>query len=151
MLWVWIQLSRGVLETTLCDKVCQWFSPSTPVSSTNKTDRHDIAEILKVALNTITLKLEICDTSDIYVFVPILSFLFIDYRMLFTFNGMNVNQKKHDENIYKFDRLIIYTVKPVYKGHTTEPENVAFMNRCTLYTGTNYMHKSLMGIWGFSM
>jgi hypothetical protein len=34
----------------------QWFSPGIPVSSTNKTDRHDIAEILlKVALNTITL------------------------------------------------------------------------------------------------
>ena len=30
------------------------FSSSTPVSSTNKTDRHDITEILlKVALNTI--------------------------------------------------------------------------------------------------
>jgi magnesium-transporting ATPase (P-type) len=41
-------------------KVCQWlatgrlFSPGSPVSSTNKTDRHDIAEILlKVALDTI--------------------------------------------------------------------------------------------------
>jgi hypothetical protein len=32
------------------------FSPGTPVSSTNKTDCHDIIEILlKVALNTITL------------------------------------------------------------------------------------------------
>jgi hypothetical protein len=32
----------------------QWFSPGPPVSSTNKTDRHDITEILlKVALNTI--------------------------------------------------------------------------------------------------
>jgi hypothetical protein len=32
------------------------FSPGTPVSFTNKSDRHDIAEILlKVALNTITL------------------------------------------------------------------------------------------------
>jgi hypothetical protein len=32
------------------------FSPGTPVSSTNKTDRHDIYEILsKVVLNTITL------------------------------------------------------------------------------------------------
>jgi hypothetical protein len=31
-----------------------WFSPGTPVSSTNKTDCHDITEILlKVALNTI--------------------------------------------------------------------------------------------------
>jgi hypothetical protein len=51
---------RSVLDTTLCDKVCQWlatdlwFSPGTPVSSTNKTDRHDITEILlKVALTTI--------------------------------------------------------------------------------------------------
>jgi hypothetical protein len=31
-----------------------WFSPDNPVSSTNKTDRHDITEIvLKVVLNTI--------------------------------------------------------------------------------------------------
>jgi len=31
----------------------QWFSPGTPVSSTNKTDRHDITEILlEVALKT---------------------------------------------------------------------------------------------------
>jgi hypothetical protein len=36
----------------------QWFSPGTFVSSTNKTDRHDITEILlKVELNTITLNL----------------------------------------------------------------------------------------------
>ena len=35
---------------------CSRFSPGTPVSSTNKTDHHDIAEILlKVVLNTITL------------------------------------------------------------------------------------------------
>jgi hypothetical protein len=44
----------------ICEKVCQWlatgqwFSPGTPISSTNKTDSHDISEILlKVALNTI--------------------------------------------------------------------------------------------------
>jgi hypothetical protein len=53
-----------VLDTTLCDKICQWLvvnwwlSPGTPISSTNKTDRHDITQILlKVALNTITLSL----------------------------------------------------------------------------------------------
>ena len=34
------------------------FSPDSPVSSTNKTDLHDIAEILlKVALNTIAITL----------------------------------------------------------------------------------------------
>jgi hypothetical protein len=61
-LWVQIQLRRGVLDTTLWDKVCQWltvsrlFSPYTPVSSTNKTQRHDITDILlKVELNTINL------------------------------------------------------------------------------------------------
>ena len=59
-LWVRILLRRGVVDTTLCDKVCQWlmtgwwFSPGTLVSSTNKTDHHDIDEILlKVALNPI--------------------------------------------------------------------------------------------------
>jgi hypothetical protein len=47
---------RGVLDTTLCDNVCQWFaavlwfSSGTPVSCTNKTDHYDITEILlKVA------------------------------------------------------------------------------------------------------
>ena len=65
-LWVRIRLRWGVLDTTLCDKVCQWlaagqwFSLDIPVSSTNNTDRHDIAEILlKVALNTITLNLNL--------------------------------------------------------------------------------------------
>ena len=54
-----ITFMQGVLDTTLCDKVWQclaagrYFSPGTPVSSTNKTDRHDIAEIvLQMELNT---------------------------------------------------------------------------------------------------
>ena len=60
---MWVRLPLRARCTALCDKVCQgiatgqWFSPGPPVSSTNKTDRHDIAEILlKVALNTINLK-----------------------------------------------------------------------------------------------
>jgi hypothetical protein len=37
-------------------KVCQWFSTGTSVSSSNKTDRHDITEILlKVTLIIITI------------------------------------------------------------------------------------------------
>jgi hypothetical protein len=51
---------RGVLDITLCVKVCQWPTTSlcvslgTPDCSTNKTDHHDITEILlNVALNTI--------------------------------------------------------------------------------------------------
>jgi hypothetical protein len=52
------------LKTARCNKVCQWlaagrwFSPGTPVSSTNKTYRHDITEILlKVTLKTVILTL----------------------------------------------------------------------------------------------
>jgi hypothetical protein len=55
-------LRRGVLDTILCDKVCQWLATGRwsslgfPVSSTNKTYRHAITEILlKVTLNTIKL------------------------------------------------------------------------------------------------
>jgi hypothetical protein len=50
----------GVLDRALCDQVCQWlvtgrwFSPGTPVSSTNKNDSPDITEILlNVAFNSI--------------------------------------------------------------------------------------------------
>jgi hypothetical protein len=52
MLWVRILLRRGVLDTTICDKVCQWLvagrwlSLVTLVSSNNKTDRYSITEIL---------------------------------------------------------------------------------------------------------
>ena len=82
-LWVRTPLMWGVLYTALCDKVCQWLatgrwsSPGTPVSSTNKTDVHDITKILlKVALNTtnpssqscvrvcITIKYRIFSTNE---------------------------------------------------------------------------------------
>ena len=65
---------RGVLDTTLCDKVCQWlngrscFPPGILVSSTNKTDRLDTTNILlKVALNTITLTM---NYKTLYGYIP---------------------------------------------------------------------------------
>jgi hypothetical protein len=58
-------IRRGVVDATLCDEVSywlaagRWFSLGTLVSSTNKTDCHNITEILlKVALNTTTLTAE---------------------------------------------------------------------------------------------
>ena len=55
-LWVRTPFMASCTHTTLCDKIChclatgQWFSLGTPVSSTKKTDYHDITEILlKVA------------------------------------------------------------------------------------------------------
>ena len=71
-MWVCIPLRWGVLDTTLCDKVCQWlatglcFSPFISISFTNKTGCHNITEILlKVALNTTILTL----TSTLYSFI----------------------------------------------------------------------------------
>jgi hypothetical protein len=53
------------------------FSPGTPVSSTNKTDRHDIKEILlKVALNT---------TNKTYIFQWIFAYKFIVIWTCFPF------------------------------------------------------------------
>jgi hypothetical protein len=58
-----VRISIRARCTPLCDKACQWlatgrwFSPGPPVSSTNKTDLHNITKILlEVALNTIKKK-----------------------------------------------------------------------------------------------
>ena len=68
MLWVWISIRARC--TTLCDKVCQWlatgqwFSPGPPISSTNKTDCHDIIEILFiVVINTNKQTNQVCSLN----------------------------------------------------------------------------------------
>ena len=73
MLWVPIPFMRDVLDTTLCDKVFQWlatgrwYSPNTIVSSTNKTDHHNITEILlKAVLITITLTRDFFFRCQVY-------------------------------------------------------------------------------------
>jgi hypothetical protein len=72
MLWVLILFRRGVLDTTLCDKVCQWlaacqwFSPNSPVSSINITEI-----LLKVALNTVTLTLNHLNEGWCWLFTHI--------------------------------------------------------------------------------
>ena len=75
-LTLWDRISIRARCTTLCDKVCQWlatgpwFSPGPPVSSTNKTDRNDITEILlKVALNTIKQTNKIYNIYIIYTYI----------------------------------------------------------------------------------
>ena len=59
-LMLWVRLPPRARCTTLRDTNWQWLAVGrwiSPVSSTNKTDRHDIAEILlKVALSTINHK-----------------------------------------------------------------------------------------------
>jgi len=71
---LWVRTSIRARCTTLCDQVCQWlatgrwFSPGPTVSSTNKTDRHDITEIVwKVALSTINQQFfRVSDTIPIF-------------------------------------------------------------------------------------
>ena len=95
--WVRIPHRRDVPDTMLCDKVCEWlaasrwFSPVTPVSSTNKTDRHDIAEILlKVALNIITLT----PSSDLYLIVCCLLYILYIHENKYTTNNKSCFSKK---------------------------------------------------------
>ena len=56
----------------------RWFSPDTPVSSTNKTDHHDITEILlKVALNNISLNHK---PKALTIVLSVLQFTASDYH-----------------------------------------------------------------------
>ena len=78
-LWVWIPLTRGVLDTTFCDKVCQWlatdrwfFSGTLVPPPITESDCHDITEILlKVVLNTINL------TQTFYCVLAILQWKYL--------------------------------------------------------------------------
>jgi hypothetical protein len=54
-------------------------SPATPVFSTNKTDRHDITEILlKVALNTITITFSLPFSVTVHLPGELISIIAID-------------------------------------------------------------------------
>ena len=70
-----------------CDKVCQWLATGqwfSPVSSTNKIDRHDILvteKLLKVAVNKQTNKNHIPNPPK----GPIIDLLIIDHL---NFNGV---------------------------------------------------------------
>ena len=48
---------------------------------------------------------------------------------LIYFEDTKCNQSKH--RFYQNNKK----VKPVYKGHSTEPENLSIMSSCPLYTG----------------
>ena len=79
---------RGVLDIILCDKVCQrlatghWFSPGTPIFSTNKNDSHDITEIvLKSVLNTTILT----PVEHIFLFLVFVTMLIALFELICNF------------------------------------------------------------------
>ena len=107
-LWVWILLRRGALDT-LCDKICQWLVTGrwfSLVLSTNKTDHHDITEILfKVAVKHHNTKpwnvsfhlKENCLQTDIVEFFrcslvlwkeSLNKFLFLCFQQILTSDGI---------------------------------------------------------------
>jgi hypothetical protein len=93
----WVRISIKARCTTLCDKVCQWlatcrwFPPGPLVSSTNKTDRHVIAEILLKVYRTQCVLFQSCpkykyQACQIYQNVSIKIHLFyhIQYKVLWS-------------------------------------------------------------------
>jgi hypothetical protein len=53
----------------------------------------------------------------------------VTHKKLNLFSSLNCTPKFGNKN------EVVNTVKPVYKGHSMEPENVPFMSSCPLYTG----------------
>ena len=105
--------------TTLCDKVFQWlaaglwFSLGPPVSATNKTDRHDIAEILlKVALSTIKPTNQPF-TQSIYTVAKYLytNKVFAHFQILYT-QSLYMLAKSTHKNFTHLQRL--YTQSHIY-------------------------------------
>ena len=62
-----------------------------------------------------------------------------------TTNGNNIKLKGSRKCVL-YDWVVIryihaqITVKPVYKGHSRDSDNVFFMSSCPLHTGSHYMH-----------
>jgi hypothetical protein len=94
-----------------------WFSPDTPVSSTNKTDCHDITEILfKVALNIINqlnqqkINHEKCSVSD-YCSPVFRNVLLLDtFRKLDRFGSRPGYLPKLEFTYFKFQLFTITAI-----------------------------------------
>jgi hypothetical protein len=59
---------------------------------------------------------------------PITIYYLYDYRVLYFICKQMIQ-------CFLFNLQTLYTDKPVYKGHSREPDNVVGMSSCLLYTG----------------
>jgi hypothetical protein len=94
-LWVWFPLRRGVLDTTVCDKVYQWFVQvggfrrvfrfSPPIKLTGTEI------LLKVVLNTITLSYVVTVPRTTCLFLWRLFLLLIKFTKQSMYNGVSQN------------------------------------------------------------
>jgi hypothetical protein len=126
---------QGVLDTTLCNKVCQWLttgrwiSLGTPVSSTNRTDRNDITEILlEVALNTITLTKQIMVSHE-------------DHQFLYIFMANRYQ-------ICKKCQLVVLKVK-IFNQHILPTHNYKQSSILVWMFTHNYKQSSIL-VWMFT-
>ena len=113
--------ARCTWYNIMCDTVCKWLATYqwfSGVPSTNKTDCHDIPEILlKVALHIIILNLF---NSDDMVW------LYIDL----TWQVLTIN-------LY-FTRKTMHS-KTCLNRTPLELKNLFILDRCLVYTGSNYI------------
>jgi hypothetical protein len=97
MLGVLFWLMARCTSCHFCDKVCQWLAAGqwfSLVTYTNKTDGHDITEILlKVALNTLTHRAKI-----IQQFITI--WTFIEKTLNKLFKHKHINETYHKPPVY---------------------------------------------------
>jgi hypothetical protein len=104
-----MRISIKVRCTTLCDKVCQWlatgrlFSPGPPVSSTNKTDRHDIAEILFSWILIVLAHWNNSLRKDMSTHSDTLSWFRANQSLLFLFNTVCFAEKHWKLTFYRHD------------------------------------------------
>jgi hypothetical protein len=114
MIQIWYNINkssswRGVLDTTLCNKVCQWLGSRqrfSPVSSNNKTEYHDITEkLMKVALNSIIITLE---SSRNIVFICTI------HTMIHKPQYLDVLSSEIEKSLYKICLLYIYKDTFIY-------------------------------------
>ena len=126
-LMLWVRILLRARCTTLCNKVCQWLaagrlsSPSTPVSSTNKTNRDDITEILfKVALNTIkpNLKPSNCQASFLYNVLVTLTLYSFWLRLNLIIESLTLygytEQEVHIYKTSRYHRQVIFLKLHIY-------------------------------------
>ena len=106
-LWVRIQLKRGVVDTTLCDNVCQWlaagqwFSPGTLVSSTNKMPRYNWNIVDSGIKHHKPTNQKSSEISLLHPFVSH-TFLWLEHRLHFLLHMINFG--------FKNDCFCVYVV-----------------------------------------
>ena len=113
---LWVRISIRARCTTLCDKVCpwlatgRWFSPGLSVSPANKSDRHEITEILlKVALSTIkqTNTYDMLEWNDMSMKIRCNILSFVDCRSFCVLVLKYTNTLLHVEFLFFIKCVII--------------------------------------------